>query len=177
MDLSNGHDSLRFNVVLQFKEDYHVTKMSIKVECHEVYILLPNCQTTHTHMETKQTWQTVKKGWIQIVVDGWWLLFLFLLHISEIFHTKKLKEGPARMAELVGASSYTPKVPRLIPYQGTHLGCGFQPWSEHIWEATPTGSIPSQGTRLGCGAGPPLGCVQEAINVSLPLFLPPVPYL
>ena len=62
MDLSNGHDSLRFNVVLQFKEDYHVTKMSIKVECHEVYILLPNCQTTHTHMETKQTWQTVKKG-------------------------------------------------------------------------------------------------------------------
>ena len=28
------------------------------------------------------------------------------------------------------------KVAGLIPGQGTYLDCGFDPWSEHVWEAT-----------------------------------------
>ena len=41
------------------------------------------------------------------------------------------------------------------------------------------GSIPSQGTGLGCGPCPQLGAHerQPHIDVSLPLFLPPVPPL
>ena len=40
-------------------------------------------------------------------------------------------------------------------------------------------SIPSQGTFLGCGPGPRLGALerQPHIDVSLPLFLPPIPSL
>ena len=41
------------------------------------------------------------------------------------------------------------------------------------------GLIPSQGTGLGCGPGPQWGAHerQPHIDVSLPLFLPPVPSL
>ena len=42
-----------------------------------------------------------------------------------------------------------------------------------------TSSIPSQGTCLGCGPGPWWGVCkrQPHANVSLPLFLPPLPYV
>ena len=46
------------------------------------------------------------------------------------------------------------------------------------------GSIPSQGTSLGCRLGPQLGRARGNqsmdllhIDVSLPLFLPPFPFL
>ena len=41
------------------------------------------------------------------------------------------------------------------------------------------GSIPSQGTCLGCRPGPQLGVCerQPHIDVSLPLFLPPFPFI
>ena len=42
-----------------------------------------------------------------------------------------------------------------------------------------TGSIPSQGTCLGCRPGPQQGARerQPHMDVSLPLFLPPLPSL
>ena len=59
-------------------------------------------------------------------------------------------------------------------------------WIEH-WPANQkvTSSIPSQGKYLGCGQFPGWGCVWGAsdrlffshISVSLPFFLPPLPYL
>ena len=44
---------------------------------------------------------------------------------------------------------------------------------------TVSSSIPNQGTYLGCKPGPQLGACkrQPHIDVSLPLFLPPFPYL
>ena len=56
---------------------------------------------------------------------------------------------------------------------------GVAQWTEH-WPATQkvTGSIPGQGTGLGCGSGPQLGvCERQQIDVSSPLFLPPLPFL
>ena len=43
---------------------------------------------------------------------------------------------PGRLAQLTGAWSHIPKVAGLIPSQGTYLGCGFDPWSGHMQEAT-----------------------------------------
>ena len=42
----------------------------------------------------------------------------------------------AGVAQIVGMSRVHQKVVCSILGQDTHLGCGFNPWSGHIWEAT-----------------------------------------
>lgn len=49
------------------------------------------------------------------------------------FIFKKLYR-PSRVAELVGASSYAPKVCSLIPSQGKYLACGFIPSHQGEYE-------------------------------------------
>ena len=44
--------------------------------------------------------------------------------------------APAGVAQLAGAPSCNQKVVGLIPTQVTYLGCGFDPGSGHMWEAT-----------------------------------------
>lgn len=58
-------------MVLQFIEDNHFTKMSIKMECHEVSILLPNGWATFTDAWTKQIWHNVNKGSVKMAVHRW----------------------------------------------------------------------------------------------------------
>lgn len=62
MDYTMQHDSLRCDIVHQFTVDDHFMKMSIKMDCHEVSILLPNHQATYTYAKIKQTWHNVNKG-------------------------------------------------------------------------------------------------------------------
>ena len=50
--------------------------------------------------------------------------------------SKELGTALAGMAQLVGASSCNQKVAGSIPGQNTYLGCGFDPQSGHVQEAT-----------------------------------------
>ena len=57
---------------------------------------------------------------------------------------------------------------------------GVAQWIEHRpLNQRVAGLISSQGTCLGCGPGPQLGALkrQPHIDVSLPLFIPPLPFL
>ena len=45
----------------------------------------------------------------------------------EVTYFKTHLTGPDRVAQLAGD---------LIPGQGAHLGCRFNPWLGHAWEAT-----------------------------------------
>ena len=68
-----------------------------------------------------------------------------------------------------------------IPYKIKYTAlAGVAQWIE-CWPANQrvAGLIPCQGTCLGCGPGPQLGvCKRQLhIDVSLPLFLPPFPFL
>ena len=49
---------------------------------------------------------------------------------------KKVYMHPGWVAQLVGASSCTPACCWFNSSQGAYLGCRFDPWSGHIWEAT-----------------------------------------
>ena len=57
---------------------------------------------------------------------------------------------------------------------------GVAQWIE-LWPVNPrvAGLVPSQGTCLGCRPGPLLGRHERQlhIDVSLPLFLPPFPFV
>ena len=46
---------------------------------------------------------------------------------------KKKRLALAGVAQLVRASSHNQKVAGLIFSWGTYLGCGFDPWSMHVW--------------------------------------------
>ena len=56
------------------------------------------------------------------------------------------------------------KVAGLIPHQGTYLGCGFDPWSGHAWEATDCFSLTFLSLSL---FPPPLPLSLKSINISL----------
>ena len=52
------------------------------------------------------------------------------------YSKKKNDFCPGQVAQLVGTLSPKGKVVGLIPGQGSYLGCGFDPQSKCIWEAT-----------------------------------------
>ena len=59
-------------------------------------------------------------------------------HKLGIIFTPLWRQGrfrPGQVAQLVGASSQTPKGCSSIPSQGTCLGCRWDPWLEHVQEA------------------------------------------
>ena len=77
------------------------------------------------------------------------------------------------MVQLVGMSSCTLKGCEFESCSGTYLGCGFDPWSEHIWEAANrclslTSVFLSLSLSLFSSLSPPLPLSLKSINISLP---------
>ena len=62
------------------------------------------------------------------------LPFPLFSNTSMVHKLLRNTRSPARVAQLAGALSHTPKTVGLIPSQGTNLGCRFDPQLECVWE-------------------------------------------